>query len=70
VECDGACAYVLPQKVRIDAPQAVAFVDMVAALPLVADAQALSVSWCYLGSGPLAAAPPLRLHLLHQSLLN
>jgi len=70
VECHGTCAYVLPQKVKIDAPQAVAFIDLVATLPLLADAQTLSASWCSIGDGPLAAAPPLRLHLLHQLLLN
>src|SRR4029453_1998954 len=65
IECQGTCAYVLPQKVRLDAPQSVASLDLIAALPLLAGAPIASASWSDMGDGPAAAAPPLRLHLLH-----
>jgi hypothetical protein len=70
VECEGTCTYVLPQKVRIDAPQSVASLDLVATFPLLADAQIASASWSHVGDCPHGALPRVRLHLLHQLLLN
>src|SRR5438105_7800221 len=60
VECQGTCSYLVPQKVRIDAPQVVAFFDLVAAQTSLADVQAASVSRWELGRCPLDSAPSLR----------
>ncbi len=69
VNCEGTCSYILPQKVKIEAPQWVA-IDWLAVLPSLAD--------CQIGARPsceaLASLPhpvlPLRTHLWHQVLLN
>jgi len=69
-KCEGACAFVLPQKVQLDASWSVASPDFVATLPVVAAAQ---IVWAHASGGGERlhrAAPPLRLHLMHQLLLN
>jgi hypothetical protein len=69
VECEGACTYVIPQRVKIEAPQRVA-IDLLAVLPSLADRQLeVASSWEFIS--PLSDwLPPLRTHLLHQVLLN
>jgi hypothetical protein len=69
VDCEGACTYIVPQKVQIKAPQWVAM-DLPAVLPSMAD--------CQVEAAPSSEALlslsdwvlPLRTHLLHQVLLN
>jgi hypothetical protein len=69
VECEGTCTYLPPEKMQIEAPWVVASVDLVATAPALAEALVVSTSGS--DSGDIAhAAPPLRLHLLHQLLLN
>lgn len=70
IECEGTCSYVLPDKVQIEAPRSIASFDLVATLPQLADAQIASATWSHVGDSPHGALPPLRLHLLHQLLLN
>ena len=69
VECEGTCIYVVPQKVKIEAPQWIAF-DLLALLPSIADHQIVSARSCEVGWPPSDIALPLRTHLLHQVLLN
>jgi hypothetical protein len=70
VECQGTCTYVAPEKVRIAGQPLVASFHLPAILPeWLAAHTVTALSWQF-GHSPLAAAPPLRLHLLHQSLLN
>lgn len=67
--CEGTCTYVVPQKVSVEAPQWVA-VELLAALPSLSDSQ-LNAAACWDAvSTPPDLAPPLRIHLLHQVLLN
>jgi len=69
VECEGACIYVVPQKVKVDAPQWVA-IDLLAVLPTLADRKIEVASvWDFVSPLP-DWLPPLRIHLLHQVLLN
>ena len=69
VECEGTCTYVVPQKLKVVAPQWVAM-DIVAVLPLLAgESIETAPSWEAVSS-PNDLAPPLRTHLLHQVLLN
>src|SRR5262245_26482536 len=44
-DCEGACSYVLPQKVQIDAPTSIASFDLVAITPQLADAQIVAFTW-------------------------
>jgi hypothetical protein len=68
-ECEGTCTYILPQKVKVDAPQSITL-DLLAVLPSLADRQIEAASsWETVSSLP-DWAPPLRTHLLHQVLLN
>jgi hypothetical protein len=69
-ECEGTCSYVLPQKVQMDAPWAVASLDLVATLSTASEAQVIATLWGNTGDSALGAVPPLRLHLLHQLMLN
>jgi hypothetical protein len=68
-KCQGASSYVVPQKVRLDAQESVAVIDIP---PIVFSPSnhpgALSFSWEIAGSAH-SIEPPLRLHLLHQTLL-
>ena len=65
-ECQGICTYLVPQKVQIDSPQAFAPFDLVA---IVADTQIASAARWELACCQIEIEPPLRLHLLHQTLL-
>ena len=68
-DCEGACAYVLSQKVKVEAPKWIT-IEYLAVLPTLADGQLeAATSWRVLSSLP-NVGPPLRLHLLHQVLLN
>jgi hypothetical protein len=68
VDCEGACTYVVPQKVKVEAPQHIA-IDMAAVLPsLAGESVEVTAAWKALSS-PNHLAPPLRAHLLHQVLL-
>lgn len=69
VDCEGTCTYVVPEKVTIEAPQWVA-IDLLAVLPSLSERQIeAATSWeALLAQSDLA--PPLRIHLLHQVLLN
>src|SRR5262249_6394560 len=69
LDCEGSCAYVVPQKVRIDAPQVTALLSLAAAQPSLADFPSASVTRSELGQSFHGTAPPVRLHLLHQLLL-
>jgi len=69
VECKGTCIYVVPQKVKVEAPQWVA-VDLLAVLPLLADQAIGTAGSCEAGWSSPDLVPPVRTHLLHQVLLN
>jgi len=69
VECEGACIYVLPQKVAVEAPQELA-VDLPVVLPSLACQQVESARTWEAGRFLHGSMPPLRIHLLHQVLLN
>ena len=69
LECSGICTYVPPVKTQIDAPQLVVDFDHLAISPALADSQAVSTNWTQVAYGASELAPPLRLHLLHQTLL-
>ena len=69
VECQGTCTYVAPEKVRIAGQPLVASFDLPAMLPAGLATHAVTAFGFEFGHLPLAGAPPLRLHLLHQSLL-
>jgi len=70
IECGGSCAYLLPQKIRIDAPRSMSSVLLVAALLKLTDAPNVSAAWIANGDTAHKIAPAVRLHLLHQSMLN
>jgi hypothetical protein len=70
VECGGSCTYLPPEKVRIDAPQLALGLEVAVITPTAADAFMLPVSWSSSRAGPPNGAPPLRLHLVHQLMLN
>jgi hypothetical protein len=70
LQCGGTCVYLLPERVSIDAPQLVAAFDFAAIMPPMPSAQPLSPSRGELGYSPHGAPRPVRLHLLHQLLLN
>jgi hypothetical protein len=70
LECGGSCVYLLPQKIRIEAPRSVVSLDLVAAALVLAEAQIVSAGESDVGRSSHGAAPPLRLHLMHQLLLN
>jgi hypothetical protein len=69
VECEGTCIYVLPQKVKVEAPQAISF-DFLAVLPSLANHPIGTAASWEAGWSPPDFVPPLRTHLLHQVLLN
>jgi hypothetical protein len=68
-DCEGSCIYVLPQKMKIEAPQCV-IIDLLVVLPALADHRFDSASSFESLSSPRPFGPPLRPHLLHQVLLN
>jgi len=68
-ECRGLSAYLLPQKVQIDASHSVPAFDMATSVASLAEDQiACPFLWGDVGCSH-AIEPPLRLHLLHQTLL-
>jgi hypothetical protein len=69
VECEGACIYVAPQKVKVEAPQWIT-IDVLAVLPSLASGQIEAASSREAVSSLPDLVPPLRTHLLHQVLLN
>lgn len=69
VQCEGTCNYVVPQKVKVEAPQWIT-VDLLAVLPSLAGGQIEGPSSWQAISWPPDLVPPLRTHLLHQVLLN
>lgn len=69
VECEGTCTYIVPQKVKVEAPQWITM-DLLAVLPSLADHQTEAASFRETISSLPDWVPPLRTHLLHQVLLN
>lgn len=69
-DCQGVASYLLPQKVRIDALQSIAPLDLVAVESGLGIAPAAIACFRNYSGEFTAGLPPLRLHLLHQSLLN
>lgn len=69
LECSGICTFVPPEKTQIDAPQLAVCFDHLAVCPALADSQAVSTNWTQVTYGASELEPPLRLHLLHQTLL-
>ena len=69
LECSGVCTFLPPEKTLIDAPQLVAGFDHLSVFPALAESQDVSANWTRVVHGPSELEPPLRLHLLHQSLL-
>lgn len=68
-ECQGVCTYLVPQKVQIDFPQVIAPFDLVAIPSVLTDAQIAAAARWELACCHTEIEPPLRLHLLHQTLL-
>jgi hypothetical protein len=68
-DCEGSCIYVVPQKIKIEAPQWLV-IDLLTALPALTDHRFHSASSFENFSSPRPFEPPLRPHLLHQVLLN
>src|SRR5262245_11471422 len=64
LQCGVPCVYLLSQKVRVEAPQSVASLDLVATAPLLVDAQSVSAVRSDEGGCCHWPAPPLRLHLM------
>jgi hypothetical protein len=69
IECEGSCAYVVPQKVKIEAPQWTS-IEILAVLPSLAERPIEAACSSEDVSSLRAWVPPLRTHLLHQVLLN
>jgi hypothetical protein len=69
IECEGTCAYVVPHKVKVEAPHWIGM-DLPAVLPSLANHELEAASFCQFLSPLPDWAPPLRTHLLHQVLLN
>jgi hypothetical protein len=68
-QCQGLSTFLLPQKVQIDASQCVASLDLPVIIPDQANGQVGSMfSWEVVGCSH-TIEPPVRLHLLHQTLL-
>jgi hypothetical protein len=68
-DCQGSSDYLVPQKVQLDATETVAVFDMPAIVSLLsATPGAAQFSYEYAGSRSTIELP-LRLHLLHQTLL-
>jgi hypothetical protein len=70
VECEGTCIYVVPQKVKVEAPQSIESFESVAVLPSLAGSPVEPAPSWKAGWSPPDLVPPLRTHLLHQVLLN
>lgn len=68
-ECQGVCTYIVPQKVQIDSAHVLAPLDLVASVSVLTDAQIAPAARWELARFQVDLEPPLRLHLLHQSLL-
>src|SRR4051812_10831753 len=69
VECEGTCIYVVPQKVKVEAPDWITM-GLLAVLPSLADQQCESAPAWRADWFPPDLVPPLRTHLLHQVFLN
>jgi|GEM_PF-4049109 len=69
LECSGICTFVPPEKTQIDAPLLAVGFDHLAVSPALADSLALSTRWTQVVFGASKTEPPLRLYLLHQSIL-
>lgn len=68
-ECQGVCTYLVPSKTQVDNTQAIAVLDLVAVVSILTDAQVGSASRWELANSNDEIEPPLRLHLLLQTLL-
>ncbi len=68
VECEGTCTYVAPQKVKVESPQWLT-IDL-PVLPSLAGPQVEAASFREFVSPLPDWLLPLRIHLLHQVLLN
>jgi hypothetical protein len=68
-ECQGLSVFLLPQKLQIEASHCITAFDIAAIVPSLADGQ---VATGFFGADVACSSsiePPLRLHLLHQTLL-
>ncbi len=67
--CEGTCTYVAPQKVKVEAPD-IAALDLTVTPELLAGLRIEPANFWQAARLPLDLSPPLRVHLLHQVLLN
>src|SRR5262245_40535131 len=69
VECELTCTYVVPQKVKVEAPLGITS-DILAVLPSLSGHQLEATASWRAGWPPPDLVTSLRTHLLHQVLLN
>jgi len=69
LECSGICTFVPPEKTQIDAPLLTVGFDQLAVSPALADSLTVATRWTQVVFGTSKTEPPLRLYLLHQSIL-
>lgn len=67
-ECQGFCTYVTGAKLQIARSHTMIGLDAVATTD-AAQAQLAATQWWQISAASVHLGPPLRLHLLHQSLL-
>jgi hypothetical protein len=65
VECEGLCQYVAPEKVRLDGPGFVGWLEFVAPGGTFADRSIVNGTWHGESWSPIDSGPPLRLNLLN-----
>jgi hypothetical protein len=68
-ECLGFCTYVAGAKLQIVRPHATAGLDALATNAAAVQSQLAATQWSQLSPASVHLGPPMRLHLLHQSLL-
>jgi hypothetical protein len=68
-ECQGFCTYVPGAKLQIARPHTTVWLDAVATNDAAAQTQLVATQSSQISAASVHLRPPLRLHLLHQSLL-
>jgi hypothetical protein len=68
-ECQGFCTYVAGAKLQIVRPHTATGLDVAAMTADAAQTQRAVAQWSQISAASVHPGPPVRLHLLHQSLL-
>ncbi len=69
LECSGICTYLGSEKIDFDSAQLIVAFAHALVQSALADSQSVPTNWTQILCGTSEIEPPLRLHLLHQTLL-